>query len=129
MKHKNQRFRVVFMAFGTEGDVYPVIAIATAFSSDQPHYHAILITHSAHQKFIDNLEDQNVSFYPITPPTVLSILHDHNPSGCEEQRSFSLQKKLVRKVHRLQCLSTMEKIFDDGPSLDGDFILINLFAL
>ncbi|XP_026456358.1 TNF receptor-associated factor homolog 1a-like isoform X2 [Papaver somniferum] len=126
---RNQRPRAVFMAFGTKGDVYPIAAIAAAFASDQPHYHVILITHSAHQNLIDNLEDQNVSFYPITTPPVLSILQDHNPSGCEVQSSFSLQKKLVRKEHRLQCLSTMEKIFDDGPNLVADFILINFFAL
>ncbi|KAI3868544.1 hypothetical protein MKX03_035717 [Papaver bracteatum] len=126
---RNQRPRAVFMAFGTKGDVYPIAAIAAAFASDQPHYHVILITHSAHQNLIDNLEDQNVSFYPITTPPVLSILQDHNSSECEDQRSFSLQKKLVKKEHRLQCLSTMEKIFDDVPSLDADFILINFFAL
>ncbi|MCL7023134.1 hypothetical protein MKW94_020575 [Papaver nudicaule] len=49
MEQKKQRPRAVFMAFGTKGDVYPIAAIAAAFASDQPHYHAILITHSAHQ--------------------------------------------------------------------------------
>lgn len=42
---------------------------------------------------------------------------------------FSMQKKAIRVRHRKECLSAVEEIFGDGPGVEGDFILINFFAL
>ncbi|OVA08124.1 UDP-glucuronosyl/UDP-glucosyltransferase [Macleaya cordata] len=120
--------KAVFMAFGTKGDVHPIAAIAAAFTSDQPHYYVVLITHSAHQNLSAHLGEKNVSFFPISTPPVLSAHHEHDPSGFE-QLSFSTQKKVVTREHRQQCLTTMGRVFGDGPSMEGDFIVINLFAL
>ncbi|KAK1568697.1 hypothetical protein Q3G72_027671 [Acer saccharum] len=51
MESETQRTKPVaaFMAFGTNGDVYPIAAIAAAFACDQKQYHVVLITHSAHE--------------------------------------------------------------------------------
>jgi hypothetical protein len=43
--------------------------------------------------------------------------------------SFSLQKRMVTKEHRRECYSLVQGIFGCGQSLDGDFIVINFFAL
>lgn len=33
------------------------------------------------------------------------------------------------KVHQQECLSAVERVFEDGLSMKGDFIAINFFAL
>ena len=43
--------------------------------------------------------------------------------------SFSLEKRKIRKEHREECVSVVEGIFGDGPSMEGDLIIINFFAL
>ncbi|XP_059648138.1 sterol 3-beta-glucosyltransferase UGT80B1 isoform X2 [Cornus florida] len=43
--------------------------------------------------------------------------------------SFALQKTIVTRQHRQECLSVFERIFGDGPSMESDFIVINFFAL
>jgi hypothetical protein len=47
----------------------------------------------------------------------------------EAESSFLLQKKKITRDHRRECYSLIERIFGDGPSLDGDLIVINFFAL
>ncbi|GAB2278681.1 hypothetical protein Dimus_013356, partial [Dionaea muscipula] len=36
---------------------------------------------------------------------------------------------MITREHKQECFSVMEKIFGDGPSMEGDFIVINFFAL
>jgi hypothetical protein len=43
--------------------------------------------------------------------------------------SFLLHKKKLQREHRQECYSLVQKIFGRGPILEGDFILINFFAL
>ncbi|KAF5206398.1 hypothetical protein FRX31_004015, partial [Thalictrum thalictroides] len=43
--------------------------------------------------------------------------------------SFSTQKKIITKGHRKECVDVMDRIFGDGPSVEADFVVINLFAL
>ncbi|XP_077245796.1 UDP-Glycosyltransferase superfamily protein isoform X2 [Tasmannia lanceolata] len=124
----SSRPRAVFMAFGTKGDVFPIAAIAAAFACDQQQYHVVLITHAAHENLTEHLAVKNVSFIPISSPPVLSAPHDHDISDSVEF-SFSLKKKIIMREHRQGCLSAMENIFADGPSMEGDFVVINFFGL
>ncbi|KAJ0094663.1 hypothetical protein Patl1_15393 [Pistacia atlantica] len=117
-----------FMAFGTKGDVYPVAAIAAAFASDQKHYHVVLITHSAHQDLSSHLAGKPVAFCPISSPPVVSTPQNHDATGLLELM-FRLKKREVNAEHRKECYSAVERIFGNGPSLEGDFIVINFFAL
>ncbi|EOX97367.1 UDP-Glycosyltransferase superfamily protein, putative [Theobroma cacao] len=118
----------VFMAFGTKGDVYPIAAIAAAFAADQNGYDVVLITHSAHENLISHLEKKNVVFLPISSPPVLSSNGTDDKTG-SSGIEFSEQKRIITKEHRRECYSAVERIFGDGPSLEGDFIGINFFAL
>ncbi|XP_062029317.1 sterol 3-beta-glucosyltransferase UGT80B1 [Rosa rugosa] len=118
----------VFMAFGTKGDVYPIAAIAAAFASDQRQYQVVLITHSAHESLRCHLAEKHVSYLPISSPPVLSIHQKHDTTGSVEL-PLSLQKKLFSGEHRNECLLVVETIFGSGPSMDGDFFVINFFAL
>ncbi|PON39426.1 UDP-glucuronosyl/UDP-glucosyltransferase [Trema orientale] len=36
---------------------------------------------------------------------------------------------MIIRDHRRECCSVVEKIFGQGPSMEGDFIVINFFAL
>ncbi|XXG47415.1 hypothetical protein AAC387_Pa02g2074 [Persea americana] len=118
------RPRAVFMAFGTKGDVYPITAIASAFASDQQEYQVVLITNSAHKNLSVHLAARNISSVLISTPPVVS-----NHQKIDSRESFSLQKKLIERHHREECLSSLEKVFGDGPCMEGDFIVINFFAL
>ncbi|XP_030955169.1 sterol 3-beta-glucosyltransferase isoform X2 [Quercus lobata] len=121
----------IFMAFGTKGDVYPIAAIAAAFACDQKQYNVVLITHSAHENLGHHLAGKHVAYHPILSPPVLSTDQNHETttgSGLLEL-SFLLQKRMVTKEHRRECYSLVQRIFGCGQSLDGDFIVINFFAL
>jgi len=43
--------------------------------------------------------------------------------------SFSSRKMVIQVEHRKECLSSLEEVFRDDPSINGDFIVINFFAL
>uniref|UniRef100_A0A803MIH7 Erythromycin biosynthesis protein CIII-like C-terminal domain-containing protein n=1 Tax=Chenopodium quinoa TaxID=63459 RepID=A0A803MIH7_CHEQI len=118
-----------FMAFGTKGDVYPIAAVATAFACDQRKYDVVFITHSAHQDIAAHLAESNVRYAPISSPPVLPPPESNEDDDNSLALSFSIHKRTVTWEHRQECLSIMERIFGDGPSLDGDFVLINFFAL
>ncbi|BBG96084.1 UDP-Glycosyltransferase superfamily protein [Prunus dulcis] len=130
MEVESQRTKpvAVFMAFGTKGDVYPIAAIAVAFACDQRQYDVVLITHSAHENLRCHLAEQHVSYRPISSPPVLSIHQKHDPTGSVEL-PFSLQKRMFSSEHRQECYLVVESIFGSGPSMEGDFIVINFFAL
>ncbi|KAF5448592.1 hypothetical protein F2P56_029107 [Juglans regia] len=121
----------IFMAFGTKGDVYPVAAIAAAFACDQKQYSVVLITHSAHENLGHHLAEKHVAYYPISSPPVLSSDQDHETTTGRGslELSFLLQKRIVKREHRRECYSVVQRIFGCGPSLEGDFIAINFFAL
>ncbi|XP_022642990.1 sterol 3-beta-glucosyltransferase, partial [Vigna radiata var. radiata] len=123
-KMERRKPKAVFMAFGTKGDVYPLAAIATAFACDQNQYDVMLITHSAHESLSIHLAQKHVQFWPVSSLPVLSA--DQTDS---EESSFFLQKKKATRDHRQECYSLIERIFGDGPTLDGDLIMINFFAL
>ncbi|XP_068651641.1 sterol 3-beta-glucosyltransferase UGT80A2 isoform X1 [Aristolochia californica] len=118
--------RAVFMAFGTNGDVHPLVAVAAALASDQCQYQVVIITHAAHENLIVNLATQNVSLIPISTPPVISGIKDHWKSGTVESSS---RENFIGKEHRKKCLTAMQKVFGDGPTTDGDFVVINFFAL
>ncbi|KAL6328723.1 hypothetical protein AAG906_003409 [Vitis piasezkii] len=127
MEGEGRKPKAVFMAFGTKGDVHPIAAIASAFASDQKQYHVVLITHSAHKNLTAHLAGKNVAYFPISSPPVLSIHENHDTEGSLE--SFSLQKRIITREHRQECFSVVETIFGEEPSMEGDFIVINFFAL
>ncbi|CAI8589712.1 unnamed protein product [Vicia faba] len=117
--------KAVFMAFGTQGDVYPLAAIAAAFATDQKQYNVILITHSAHQSLSSHLGEKHVEFCAVSSPPVLSA--DQNNG--EGKSLFLLEKKKITRDHRRECFSLIERLFGDDTSVDGDLIVINFFAL
>ncbi|XP_057803871.1 sterol 3-beta-glucosyltransferase UGT80A2-like isoform X2 [Salvia miltiorrhiza] len=119
---------VVFMAFGTKGDVYPIAAIAAAFASDQKQYQVAFVTHSAHQNLKVHLGAKRISYFPISSPPVLSFHQDHDPGGPVDT-SFLLQKKEITRKHKQECVSVVERIYGEDPVMDGDLIVINFFAL
>ncbi|XP_028800943.1 sterol 3-beta-glucosyltransferase UGT80B1 isoform X2 [Neltuma alba] len=118
----------VFMAFGTKGDVYPIAAIAAAFASDQKQYNVILISHSAHESLSSHLAEKHVEYCSVSSPPVFSADQNNDIAGMSES-SFALQKQVVTSDHRKECYSAVERIFGDGPCLEGDLIVINFFAL
>ncbi|CAL9771745.1 unnamed protein product [Musa acuminata subsp. burmannicoides] len=121
---EDRRPRAIFMAFGTRGDVFPIAAIAAAFACDQQQYHVVLITHLAHQSLSEHLAAKNVAYIPVSSPPVLSV-HQFG----SEQMPFSMHKKRIQAEHRKQCLSVVERVLGDYPSMKDDFIVINFFAL
>ncbi|KAK2395966.1 UDP-Glycosyltransferase superfamily protein [Trifolium repens] len=125
---ERRKTKAVFMAFGTKGDVYPLAAIAAAFACDQKQYNVILITHSAHESLSSHLGQKHVEFCAVSSPPVLSADQNNDVEG-EAKSSFLLQKKKITRDHRRECYSLIERIFGDGPILDGDLIVINFFAL
>ncbi|KAL9239809.1 hypothetical protein vseg_014093 [Gypsophila vaccaria] len=119
-----------FMAFGTKGDIYPIAAIAAAFACDRQKYDVTFISHSAHQALAAHLAEHNVTYMPVSSPPVLSPpVTDGKETAASLHPSFSIQKSIVRREHRRECLAIMERVFGDGPGLEGDFVLINFFAL
>ncbi|XP_040874206.1 sterol 3-beta-glucosyltransferase UGT80A2 isoform X2 [Glycine max] len=150
--------KAVFMAFGTKGDVYPLAAIAAAFARDQKQYDVMLITHSAHESLSTHLAEKHVQYCPVSSPPVLCADQNNDTEGLNNQfgsnyenwtaivrgeyiflmgllisgkaeSSFFLQKKKVTRDLRQECYALIERIFGDGPGLDGDLIVINFFAL
>ncbi|GAV67383.1 hypothetical protein CFOL_v3_10889, partial [Cephalotus follicularis] len=100
-------------------------AIAAAFACDQTQYHVLLITHSAHQNLSSHLAEKHVAYFPISSLPVVSTRDDHGSLKSE----FSLQKRIVTREHRRECYAAVESIFGNGPCMEGDFIVINFFAL
>ncbi|KAJ6942096.1 sterol 3-beta-glucosyltransferase UGT80A2 isoform X3 [Populus alba x Populus x berolinensis] len=125
---ENRKPTAVFMAFGTKGDIYPISAIAAAFASNQKQYRVVLVTHSAHQNLSSHLEERHVTFLGINSLPVLSVCDNYGWSGSQEL-AFSQQKMIATRDHRQECYSAVEGIFGHGPTMEGDFILINFFAL
>ncbi|XP_059452589.1 uncharacterized protein LOC132183199 [Corylus avellana] len=121
----------IFIAFGTRGDVYPIAAIAAAFACDQKQYNVVLITHSAHENLGLHLAEKHVAYYPISSLPVLSTDQNHETAtgSTSMELSFLLHKEKLQREHRQECYSLVQRIFGCGPSLEGDFILINFFAL
>ncbi|XP_065870785.1 sterol 3-beta-glucosyltransferase UGT80B1 isoform X2 [Euphorbia lathyris] len=118
----------LFMAFGTKGDVYPIAAIAAAFACDQKQYHVFLLTHSAHESLRSHLEDRHVNFLPIKSPPVLAIFENHDSTDSPES-AFSHHKRIISRAHRRECHYVVEGIFGHRATVEGDFIVINFFAL
>ncbi|CAH1424284.1 unnamed protein product [Lactuca virosa] len=115
--------KAIFMAFGTKGDVYPIAAIAAAFTCDQMQYNVIFITHSAHQDIKEHLTRKKVTCFPVSSPPALSPCEFNNTSGFHEE------KKKVTRDHRQECVVIFENIFCDVASMEGDLVIINFFAL
>jgi hypothetical protein len=57
-----------------------------------------------------------------------SLLGDSLPTN-DDHESFTLRKKAIQIQQRKECLSSVEEIFGNEPNIDGDFIVINFFAL
>lgn len=43
--------------------------------------------------------------------------------------AFSLQKKEIARKQREECFTIFERLYGEGPIMDGDLIIINFFAL
>uniref|UniRef100_A0A7N0RFV6 Erythromycin biosynthesis protein CIII-like C-terminal domain-containing protein n=1 Tax=Kalanchoe fedtschenkoi TaxID=63787 RepID=A0A7N0RFV6_KALFE len=127
MESRRRKRIAVFMAFGTKGDVHPVAALCGAFACDQRECNVFLVTHSAHEDLSSHLAALNVTYVPISSPPVLAVSGDEENQ--DEIDSFARKKKMIAKEHRQECVTVMEKIYGDGLSLKGDFVVINFFAL
>ncbi|CAA0839037.1 UDP-Glycosyltransferase superfamily protein [Striga hermonthica] len=119
----------VFMAFGTKGDVYPISAIAAAFASARKQYEVAFVTHSAHEDLRGHLGIKGVQYFPIFSPPTLSSVQENNNTGGSTEGSFSMQKHEITRKHRKECLLVVESIYGETPTIDGDLIIINFFAL
>ncbi|KAK3002110.1 hypothetical protein RJ639_021719 [Escallonia herrerae] len=75
-----------------------------------------------------HLSAKRVSCFPVSSPPVLSTYGDDDTAG-SGKLSFSLKKRKITREHRQECASIFERIFGDDPSMEGDFIMINFFAL
>ncbi|KAL5070935.1 hypothetical protein RYX36_021822, partial [Vicia faba] len=91
-------------------------------------YNVILITHSSHRSLSSHLGEKHVEFCAVSSPPVLSTDQNNDIEG-EGNLSFLLQKNKITGDHRRECFSLIERIFGDDTSVDGDLIVINLFAL
>ncbi|KAJ4717015.1 Sterol 3-beta-glucosyltransferase [Melia azedarach] len=130
METERKRPIAAFMAFGTKGDVNPIAAIAAAFACDQKQYHVVLITHSVHENLSSHLAAKSVTFYPVSSAPVVSTPQNHDktdPGSLE--LTFQQKKRELTREHRKECFFSVERIFGDGPTMEGDFIVINFFAL
>ncbi|KAM7251669.1 hypothetical protein ACFE04_023552 [Oxalis oulophora] len=127
-RRRRRRPIAALMAFGTKGDVNPIAAIASAFACDQKHYNVMLITHSAHENLRSHLSRNNVVYVPISSPPVVSSPENQDETGMVKS-SFSHHKQMITTKHRQECYSAIEAIFGAEPCMEGDFILINFFAL
>ncbi|CAN8252215.1 unnamed protein product [Cochlearia groenlandica] len=120
----------LFMAFGTKGDIYPLVAIATAFARDQKQYSVILMSHFAHESLRSHLEKENVSYYAITsPPALSSEAHVTQEDTDLNRIVFLEEKQRIKREHRKECYSAFRSIFGKGPCMEGDLVVINFFAL
>ncbi|KAH9685917.1 glycosyltransferase [Citrus sinensis] len=106
MQAERKKPIAAFMAFGTKGDVYPIANLSFRLAA------------------------KYVTFYPISSSPVLCASDNHNrtESGSLEL-TFEQKKRESTREHRKECYSAAIKIFGDGPSLEGNFIVINFFAL
>ncbi|CAO2820343.1 unnamed protein product [Amaranthus hypochondriacus] len=129
VKAERNRPIAVFMAFGTKGDVYPIAAIAVAFACDQRKYEVVFVSHSAHQDLATHLIESNVRYFSVCSPPVLPPPENNENDKNSIHLSFCSQKRTVLGDHRQECLLVMERIFGYGPTMKGDIILINFFAL
>ncbi|KAI4318790.1 hypothetical protein MLD38_032457 [Melastoma candidum] len=121
-----------FMAFGTLGDVYPIAAVAAAFVGDVggSDYEVFFVTHAAHKSLQSHLEKKGVTFLAVsTPPVLASFEGGNGPNLGPQDLSFSEYKKILDHGHKQECLSLVETIFCHGEVFEGDFIVINFFAL
>lgn len=125
----NSRPRAVFMAFGTKGDVSPLAAIAAILASDQKHYQVVFISHAEHQNINSYLKAKNVVYISVSTPSVLSSQQFNDASDDSNFLSFGMYKMKIQAEHKQECLSAVAKVFGDGPCIQGDFIVINFFAL
>ncbi|KAF9596376.1 hypothetical protein IFM89_009724, partial [Coptis chinensis] len=67
-----------------------------------------------HIRAVDGIFHVLLSFLPVSSPPVVSAYQDHSTSESVEI-SFSMQKKIITKEHRNECLDVMGRIFGDGP--------------
>ncbi|XP_010454801.1 PREDICTED: sterol 3-beta-glucosyltransferase UGT80A2-like isoform X1 [Camelina sativa] len=127
---KSRKAIALFIAFGTKGDVYPLAAIAAAFARNQQHYSVVLMSHSAHENLSSHLIKAKVSFFPITSPPALSSDSLGTQNATDSLRTIFLEEKeRIKREHRQECLSAFRSIFGKGPCMEGDFVVINFFAL
>ncbi|KAF7126770.1 hypothetical protein RHSIM_Rhsim11G0131100 [Rhododendron simsii] len=80
------------------------------------------------QNLSGHLATKNVECLPVSTPAVVAPYEDDGPEGTLQPK-FLLQKCEITRQHRQECIHNVERIFGDGPSLEGDLIVINLFAL
>lgn len=132
MEEEPERRKAIalFMAFGTKGDVYPLAAIAAVFARVQQHYTVVLMSHLAHENLSSHLSKAKVSYFPINSPPALS----NEPQGTQNvtdslRKMFLEEKERIKREHRQECHSAFRTIFGKDPCMEGDFVVINFFAL
>jgi hypothetical protein len=47
----------------------------------------------------------------------------------QQYESFSMRKKAIQMEHRKECLAFVGEVFGNDTSTNGDFFVINFFAL
>lgn len=135
-----KRPRVIFMAFGTLGDVCPLAAVAVGLANTKPQCLIFFITHSAHKSLMKVLSASNVTFFPITSPPVLpasyldeyvqaTVLDESRPQfEFNKETNGDSWKSKNEEQHRQECLAAVDKVLGSEQQ-HGDYIIINFFAL
>ncbi|KAH6555663.1 hypothetical protein KP509_1Z237900 [Ceratopteris richardii] len=135
--------RVIFMAFGTQGDVHPLAAVAAGLAQAKPNCSVFFVTHTAHENLVQVLSASDVSVVFVTSPPIVSVspsasvadfyphqlinsTHQHvnNMDGCTGMRCRST----IEDQHRQECLTAIGRILNRERNA-GDLIIMNFFAL
>lgn len=145
MQARQRRPRAVFMAFGTQGDVYPLAALAAGLGKAKHPCSIFFITHAAHESLMRPLSSLGIVFVPIASPPVLSaqimraaVVQESIPRPKHTTETFAKEgashlsdgwKLKVEQQHRQECLKAVDRIMGSEPKQNEDFIIINFFAL
>ncbi|KAM3576739.1 hypothetical protein VYU27_001334 [Nannochloropsis oceanica] len=118
---------IIFLAFGTRGDVQPLALLAAALATVN-HHHIRFISHAQHESILQELWAKSTTaidfFVPSpSPPHAANVVADN-----------SIDSTLRPRAHLEVCIKTVEQVLKlsstSSPLFPGQVLLIaNLFAL
>lgn len=111
--------RVLFLAFGTRGDVQPLAVIAKELATTKRDWMVIFVTHTTHEVDLSmDFLESGVLFYGISSPPVVQRgdyerrIEDSNDSICYKKQSNGSRDKPEK------CFSDKFQVYFHG---DGEF--------
>ncbi|KAH6555662.1 hypothetical protein KP509_1Z237900 [Ceratopteris richardii] len=111
--------RVIFMAFGTQGDVHPLANLVQVLSASD-----VSVVFVTSPPIVSVSPSASVAdFYP---HQLINSTHQHvnNMDGCTGMRCRST----IEDQHRQECLTAIGRILNRERNA-GDLIIMNFFAL